>query len=665
MKPSRTKSCRLPLSVALGALALVLPACENVGFAPSPDRFDLWSDAAAGVRDAGLAEVCTDYWEEELRRDPFRATYLGDPRYNANIPLTAERTRQARLDALGELRYRTLAVDAGLLDDADLLTRELLLQELDNRIAVLELGMDAWTVDPLEGPHIQILNLTAVQPIATRGERGELVRRWGKFDSYLRQAGNNLAYGRSRGQVAPASAVRKTVAQLDDILAVEPMDSPLVTIATGGGRWTPLPPGESVAEIAHAEYGDARRQLELRKINKHLLDGARLAIGTRVLLPAADDPLSPDERGEFLYSVLTTVEDHVYPALEAYRDLLRDQILPVARGDERPGLASLPGGAAAYRTLIRNHTSLPYDECDPQAIHDFGLEEVARIRGEIATLGERVFGTRDVAQIQERLRHSAELHFTTRDEVERKAVNALAAARAKVPAYFGTLPLASCEVVRVAPHEEKNTTIAYYREPSADGSRPGRYYINTYAPETRPRYEAEVLAYHEAIPGHHLQIAIAQELENLPLFRRHGGTTAFVEGWALYTERLSDEMGLYSGDTDRLGVLSFDAWRACRLVVDTGMHAFGWSRERAIDYLFENTLLAHNNVENEIDRTIAWPGQALAYKIGQRELLALRDQARETLGERFSYPDFHDLVLGNGAVTLASLRGITQRWLGR
>jgi len=205
-------------------------------------------------------------------------------------------------------------------------------------------------------------------------------------------------------------------------------------------------------------------------------------------------------------------------------------------------------------------------------------------------------------------------------------------------------------------HEEKHSTIAYYRGPAADGSRPGRYYINTSAPETRPRYEAEVLAYHESIPGHHLQIALAQELSDLPKFRRHLGVTAFVEGWGLYTERLADRMGLYSADLDRIGVLSYDAWRACRLVVDTGMHAMGWTRDRAIEFMVENTALAKNNIVNEVDRYITWPGQALAYKTGQLEILRLRDEARRALGRRFDVRAFHDAVLENGAIPLGTLR---------
>jgi len=180
--------------------------------------------------------------------------------------------------------------------------------------------------------------------------------------------------------------------------------------------------------------------------------------------------------------------------------------------------------------------------------------------------------------------------------------------------------------------------------------------INTYLPETRPRYEAEALAFHESVPGHHLQIAVAQELKGVPEFRKHQGVTAFVEGWGLYAERLADEMGLYTSDVDRMGMLSFDAWRACRLVVDTGLHAKGWSRQQAIDYMTDNSILAENNIENEVDRYITWPGQALAYKLGQMEILKLRDEAKTKLGSRFDIKAFHDAVLGNGAVALPVLR---------
>jgi uncharacterized protein (DUF885 family) len=212
-------------------------------------------------------------------------------------------------------------------------------------------------------------------------------------------------------------------------------------------------------------------------------------------------------------------------------------------------------------------------------------------------------------------------------------------------------------------HEEKHSTTAYYRQPAADSSRPGEYYINTYAPETRPRYEAEVLAYHESIPGHHLQIAIAQELEGIPDFRKYSGVTAFIEGWGLYAERLADEMGLYSSDLDRIGVLSFDAWRVCRLVVDTGMHAMNWTRSQAIAFMLENTALAENNIVNEVDRYITWPAQAVAYKVGQLEILRLREEAKHRLGHLFDIRDFHDSLLSNGAIPLEVLRQVMDRYI--
>ncbi|HEY7737119.1 MAG TPA: DUF885 domain-containing protein, partial [Candidatus Limnocylindrales bacterium] len=349
----------------------------------------------------------------------------------------------------------------------------------------------------------------------------------------------------------------------------------------------------------------------------------------------------------------STIRDVVRPAFSRYREMLRDEVRPVARASDRPGLMHVPGGGDAYRRLIRHHTSL---DLDAEEIHATGLREIARIDAEFVELGGRVLGTRDLPETLERLRKDPALFFATRDEVQAKATDALSRAHNAIPEWFGILPAAPCEVVRMEAHEEKHSTLAYYRQPAADGSRPGQYFINTYQPETRARYEAEALAYHEAIPGHHLQLAIGQERADLPAFRRHLGPTAYVEGWGLYTERLSDEMGLYSGDLDRFGILSFDAWRACRLVVDTGMHALGWTRDRAIAFMSDHTALAANNIANEVDRYIVWPGQALGYKTGQLELLRLRAAARDRLGSAFDIRAFHDVVLGAGAVPLPTLR---------
>jgi uncharacterized protein (DUF885 family) len=369
--------------------------------------------------------------------------------------------------------------------------------------------------------------------------------------------------------------------------------------------------------------------------------------------PAAD---RPEIRGE----LLDIIGHEIRPAFDRYRSILADEIAPRARPDDRPGLMHLPGGAEAYARLTRAHTSL---DTPPEEVHRIGLEEIARIDGEFVELGRRLLGTDGLADTLQALRDDPALRFDTRDEVFETAVRSLERANAAIPDWFGRLPKAPCEVVRMPAHEEKHSTIAYYREPATDGSRPGQHYINTYAPETRPRYEAETLAFHESVPGHHLQIAIAQELEHLPAFRRFMGSTAYIEGWGLYTERLSEEMGLLSSEIDRFGVLSFDAWRASRLVVDTGMHALGWTRQQAIDFMTEHTALGANNIANEVDRYIAYAGQALAYKLGQLEILRLRAEARDRLGDRFDIRRFHDVVLGEGALPLPVLRRVVEREL--
>jgi uncharacterized protein (DUF885 family) len=364
----------------------------------------------------------------------------------------------------------------------------------------------------------------------------------------------------------------------------------------------------------------------------------------------------------FRRDLAALVTDDVRPAFARYRAFLADEVADTARPDDRPGLGSMPGGDAAYARLVRGHTTL---DLGPEAIHRIGLEETERIDGEFADLGDRLLGTSDRHEVINRLRSDPALHFATSTEVFDVAEASLARANAAIPAWFGRLPAAPCVVVEMGAHEALHSTIAYYREPAADGSRPGSYYINTSLPETRPRYEAETLAFHEAVPGHHLQIAIAQELEGLPAFRRLAGTTAFVEGWGLYSERLSAEMGLLSGDLDRFGILSFDAWRASRLVVDTGLHAMGWARDAAIAFMVDHTALAENNIVNEVDRYLAIPGQALAYKLGQLEMLRLRDLARSHLGSAFDIRSFHDVVLGQGAPGLRTIAGVVEEWIAK
>ncbi len=547
-----------------------------------------------------LAQICDEYWEGTLQAGPTTATSIGDHRYDAQLedisPAGIARER-ARLEA-ALARVRGVA-EAGL-TPADRVTRTALLVELENGIAAIDCHAEDWTVDPLNGPQVGFMNLPDITTIATPKHAADYVLRCRAIGPFMDQHIANLERGLAAGRVAARDHVRKVLESLDALLVSPAAD------------WALCRPA-----------GEARKDW-----------------------PAGT-------AATFRRDLTAAAETVIRPAFVRYRDFLRDRVLPAARPPEKAGLSFLPGGPDCYRRQIRIQTSL---DLGAEEIHRLGLEQVARFRADLAALGARALGTGDVAAIQRTLRGDTAMHFRTAAEVEAKAVEALARATAAMPKWFGILPRARCEVKVMGMHEAPHSTIAYYRQPTMDGSRPGHYMINTYRPETRPRYEAEALAFHEAIPGHHLQIAIAQELTGIPEFRRHQGTTAFVEGWALYTERLADEMGLYSSDVDRIGMLSYDAWRSCRLVVDTGLHAMGWSRQQAIDYMLENSILAPNNIVNEVDRYLAWPGQALAYKIGQLEILRLRAQAQQRLGDRFDIRAFHDAVLRNGAVALPGLR---------
>jgi uncharacterized protein (DUF885 family) len=273
-----------------------------------------------------------------------------------------------------------------------------------------------------------------------------------------------------------------------------------------------------------------------------------------------------------------------------------------------------------------------------------------------------VLGGDGVASIYERLRNDETLRFADPDGIVAAAQSAMDRATEAIPKWFGILPQTPCVMAEMPPIGADDAPLAFYLPAAEDGSRPGTYFVNTTSPDTRTRFESEALAFHESIPGHHLQLTIAQELEGVPDFRRNAFITVFHEGWGLYSERLADEMDLYSSDLERFGILSFDSWRAGRLVVDTGIHALGWSRQEAIDYLIANSPQAPNNIVNEVERYIAWPGQALAYKTGQREMFRARNRAIDTMGDRFDIKDFHDTLLGSGSVPMVTMHRLVDDW---
>jgi uncharacterized protein (DUF885 family) len=349
------------------------------------------------------------------------------------------------------------------------------------------------------------------------------------------------------------------------------------------------------------------------------------------------------------------IESDVRPAMAVYRDVLRDRVRPKARSDEHVGLAWLADGEDAYNRVVRYHTTL---DLSAQRIHEIGLEQIEKLAGEYRELGPEVLGTSDLARIFDRLRDDPALHHTNGADIVAASKTALARATAAMGDWFGILPKAGCDV-----EEVQSGAIAFYFPPARDGSRPGVFFMNTSDPTGWGRYQIEATSYHEGIPGHHLQLAISTELTTVPEFRKRAFIAAYGEGWGLYSERLADEMGLYSTPLDRMGMLEADSMRACRLVVDTGMHALGWSRQKAIDYMTENSPMRVSQIIPEIDRYAVTPGQALAYMIGRLEIQRMRREAEQALGDQFAIKGFHDAVLGRGLMPLPVLDRVIRDWV--
>jgi uncharacterized protein (DUF885 family) len=385
-------------------------------------------------------------------------------------------------------------------------------------------------------------------------------------------------------------------------------------------------------------------------------------------LDGADDPLrAPNmtddpgfDKDEYRDRLERILAERVRPAYAAYRDVLRDEILEHGRDADRPGLSWLPGGTAYYQDLVRIQTTTDRTAED---LHRTGLDLVAQLAGEYREIGARVFGTDDLDQIFDRLRTDPAFRWKDAGELLDHARASIARAEAAAPQWFGRIPEGSCDVRPVPDDEAPGAAPAYYSPPALDGSRSGIFFANTYQVTDRDRFTSEATAFHEAVPGHHFQISISQKLTDLPLLRRIAPFAAYAEGWGLYAERLADEMGLYSDDVARLGMLANDSLRAVRLVVDTGLHAKGWTRQQAVDYMAANAPAPLATIESEVDRYIADPAQALAYMVGRLEIQRIRADAEAALGSRFDVRAFHDVVLGNGSVPLPALERLVAAWV--
>jgi prolyl oligopeptidase len=337
----------------------------------------------------------------------------------------------------------------------------------------------------------------------------------------------------------------------------------------------------------------------------------------------------------------------VIPAYVELDQFFTETYLPAAR--ETFGIYNLPNGYKWYENLANNHTTT---ELTPDEIHQIGLDEVARIKDEMKKIIESLNWEGSFDDFLNFLRSDPQFYYETEEELFQAYLATTKRIDPHTLKLFKTLPRTPYGIKAIPKESAPDTTTAYYMRPSPDGTRAGYFYVNLYRPEVRPKYEIEVLSVHEAVPGHHLQIALAMELENIPNFRKYSGYTAFIEGWGLYSESLGEEMGLYQDPYSKFGALTYDMWRAVRLVVDTGMHYKGWSRQKAIDYFKDNAAKTEQDIINEIDRYLIMPGQALAYKIGQLKILELKEKAKKELGESFSIKDFHSVILEQGSLPL-------------
>ena len=558
----------------------------------------------AAYRDGAALDAIFDaYWNAKLRQGPEWATYLGDHRFDDQLTDYSEAARDEQLQQTAALLGLVRHAAPYATNKDDRLSAALFEASLRDTLALAEIPDHLMPIKQQNSPHLTLGTLRTHSRFNTPQDCTNYAARMSAFKTQADQLIALMDEGIARGVVRPKITIEQALPQFDAMIADDPTDSPLYE------------PALSLA----AGAGGAESQAKIRA------------------------------------GVADAVE-----GLRKLRRYLNDTYLPACR--ETVGYCYLPDGAAWYRALAKHHTTT---NMSPETIHQLGLTELKRIHEEMREVMTEVEFDGTLQQFIEHMRNDPDQHNKTPEEIMRRHREILKRSDANLPKLFGRLPKTPYDLKEIEAFRAPGSATAYYYNAPDDGSRPAYFYINVYKPETRPIYTMEALAYHEAQPGHHLQIALAQERKDWPAFRRFEHITAFIEGWALYSERLGYDLGGYQDPYARFGQLTYDAWRSSRLVVDTGMHYFGWSRERAIEFMKENTGLSEQNIISEIDRYIAWPGQALGYKVGQLEISRLREEAEQALGERFDIRAFHDHVLAEGSIPMSILRTRMREWIAR
>ena len=566
--------------------------------------FALSHTSFAESEEETLKELIDSHWQWVVDSSPEYAVFMGDiDRASEWDDVSLE--QQAENDAQLAVFEQTLkSIDSNNLSEASALNQRLLLAQIQRQRERYALGFNLVEITMRGGPQ-SLFTVTETLPFRTEADYERWLQRLEALPARLEQEQAILQAGVDRGIVQARVIMQRIPGQLAKITQVDTLENPFY---------------------------------------KPFLD-----------FPEGIDPAKAQmlsERGA------RAIEDHVGPSYRKFEQFFNEVYLPASRVEV--GIGALKSGREMYESAARRFTTT---SLSPEQIHQIGLDEVARIRGEMEELIQELGFDGDLQDFNDYLRTAPEFYYESPEALFEGYLAVSKRLDPELVKLFGRLPRMPYGVRAIPEQIAPDTTTAYYMRPAADGSRAGYYYVNLYRPEVRPKYEMEVLSVHEAVPGHHLQIALAQELEGLPTFRKLSGPTAFIEGWGLYSERLGYDMGLYRDPYSRYGQLIYDMWRAVRLVVDTGMHYMGWTREQAIEYFKNNAAKTEADIINEIDRYIGWPGQALAYKIGQLKILELRSRAEQRLGDRFDIRAFHDHLLGAGALPLDVLEERMDRWL--
>lgn len=544
-------------------------------------------------------------WQWRLEHYPEAATLLGDNRYNDRLTdLSPEAIERAKAHER-EMLDRIQKIDRSKLTGQDVISYDLFLRDKKLDVEGQRFPIEYMPIDQMNGVQITFGQLAGSTPFRSTKDYRDYISRLAAFARQIDQTIALMKRGLETKWLPPAVPLRSVAAQLE---------------------------GQIVADSTKSPFFD----------------------------PFARFPqdLSGIEPASLIESGRKVIDESVTPAQKKLDVFIKEIYLPACRKDVCA--SSLPDGEAFYQYSIRRQTTT---DLTAKQIHDIGLKEVARIRKEMEAVIQQSGFKGTFAEFLTFLRTDPRFYYTRAEDLVAGYSYIAKRADGKLPELFAELPRNSYGVKVIPDYEAPAQTTAYYQPGAADGSRAGLYMINTYKLETRPRYEMEALTLHESVPGHHLQIARAQELKGLPDFRRNGGYTAYVEGWGLYAESLGAEMGFYADPYSKFGQLTYEMWRACRLVVDTGMHAFGWDRQRAIDFMKENTAKTENDIVVEIDRYMVWPAQALAYKLGELKIKELRARAKQELGASFDVRKFHNAVLDEGPLPLDVLDKRINEWI--